>query len=312
MAGTAKITNDMIIEAIQLKYKGKTLANIKDYFLQKYNIDVAIQTISAAILRTQKKLQPVDKQPVNSQSTENNNIITSPQDPQDILYENRKEVTRMKKEGYINYTIAQHFGVKEEDVIEFLSKRRKISPEDKRDILYRYSQGEDINHIANIYSINSKTVETLLNNSGKVITTSSQVMSKIAKNKEDEFKNETFDPSVIKNFINFINTVQYKYDYCLESMEKFNNVRNDIYHKLELDDIDTEEQLKLLEKIKETSVERREMKDFVEIVEPLIKFMNVPENKKSIATLANISGMISNKVKSMNTRVYFLREEEDE
>lgn len=292
------VKTNTLPQVLQWSDEGVTQREIVNILKDEYNIKVSQSQISN-ILKQVKGATPVMAHTI--ESTEQN--------AQDILYANRQEVVRMKRDFYINSAIAKKFGVKESDVIEFLRKRKKLTPEQHREILFKYSQGIEPQEIADDFGVNIKTIETILSRN-KVLTTSPQVMAKVKDKKEEEIRNELYDPNVCKDFIKFINNIQTRYQYCNDDIQSFDNTRNDIYHKLEMCDLTQEEQLKLLNQIKEKSVERRKIKDFIEVVQPIIDFLNNEDNKKVIQAFGNVVGMTVNNIKKLDTRVYFLREEE--
>lgn len=292
---------------VQMRYDGKTLQQIVDWLKSEHGYETSVQIVSHQLLKLKDKMKEETKQ---QQPLPEKPVVS----PQDILYENRKEVIRMKKEFYLNSSIAKAFGVEESDVEEFLSKRKKLSSQDHRDIIYKHSQGYTPQEIADEYGVNVKSVELILSKNN-VLTTSPLVMSKLNnKNEEKELsvKTELYDPSIAKNFIKFINNIELRYNMYKQDVEKFDNVRNDIYHTLELNNVSQEEQLELLDKIKQTSIERRELKDFIEVVTPIIEFLQDENNKKVIATFSNIAGRVVNNMKKMSNRVYFIREDTSE
>lgn len=287
------IKTNTLGQVLQWKYDGLKLKEIAEKLKNEFNVNVSVQQISHILvnIKTQKDIEQKEKT------------------AQDVLYENRIEVIKMKKERYIYSAIAKRFGVKETDVIEFLSKRKRLTPEQHREILYKYSQGATAQEIADEFGVNVRSIESILSKQ-KVLTTSTRVMARVNQNKGKEGDNDLFDPDICKEFIKFINTIQSRYEYCKEDIQKFDNVRNDIYHRLEMCDIGQEEQLSLLNQIKESSVERRQLKDFMEKAQPIIDFMSDEDNKRVLQSFANIVGMVVNNIKKMDTRVYFLREEE--
>lgn len=292
------VKTNTLADVMQWHYDGATQMEIVKRLQDEFGVKVSQSQISN-ILRQANETKPmVVKVKVNTEPS-----------AQDILYANRQEVVRMKREFYINSAIAQRFGVKESDVIEFLSKRKKLTPEQHREILYKYSQGAEPEDIANEFGVNIKTIETILSKN-KVLTTSPQVMAKVKEKQDEEIKTELYDPAICKDFIKFINNIQTRYKYYNDDMQGFDNTRNDIYHKLEMCDLTQEQQLDLLNEIKEKSLERRKKKDFMEVVQPIIEFLNDEDNKKVIQAFGNVVGMTVNNIKKLDTRVYFLREEE--
>lgn len=297
-----KVTEEIAQSILQHRYNGHTYSQICGEIEKEFGVRLSLMSIKYTLDKIQKSVKSEIEQPEETQEE-------TPKTEEEILYENRYEVVRMKKEHYINYAIAKQFGVSEQSVIDFLSRRRKFTPQEYRDIIHRYSSGDSIDKIAAIYNVNSLSIERLVSKN-KTITTSPLVASRIKEEPDEEIE-DIYDPAVVKQFTKFIQTVQYKYKDCVEKIEKFDNVRNDIYHKLELQETSQEEQLALLDKIKQASVERRELKDFIEVVEPLIQFLDVESNKKTVATLANIAGRICNSLENNKNRVYFVREEDE-
>lgn len=291
------VKTNTLANVIQWHYDGATQMEIVKRLQDEFGVKISQSQISNILKRAKETTPMVAK---IKESTEPS--------AQDILYANRQEVVRMKREFYINSAIAKKFGVKESDVIEFLSKRKKLTPEQHREILYKYSQGAEPEDIANEFGVNIKTIETILSKN-KVLTTSPQVMAKVKEKQDEEIKTELYDPAICKDFIKFINNIQTRYKYYNDDLQGFDSTRNDIYHKLEMCDLSQDEQLELLNQIKEKSVERRKIKDFIEVTRPIIEFLNDEDNRKVIQAFGNVVGMTMNNLKKLDTRVYFLREE---
>lgn len=270
--------------------------NMRKLLMDEFNISVSLPTLYDFFTR-------VKIQNINNKEQENKNAY-------DILYENRHEVVKMKNERYANFVIAEKFGVKLVDVEDFFNKRKVITSEQHKDIRRRAMLGETAKAIADYYGIAEKSVQAILDKAG-VLTTSSRVLAKVKEETEIQKVEELneFNPLIIKQFTKFINTLQYKYDTAVEQLKKFDDIRNDIYHILELGEQDENEQLELLAKIKNSSIERRQYKDFMILVEPLIEFLQNADNKRVLATLGNIAGRICNNAEKMESRVYFLRED---
>lgn len=283
-------------QLLQWEIEGITKPKMPELLKKEFNISVSHPTVY-------KFFEIINTQAVAKEKPEEKSAY-------DILYENRQEVVQMKKERYANFVIAEHFGVKVDDVEDFFNKRKVITKEQHMDILKRGRLGDSAKQIAEIYGLAEYSVQLILDKAG-VLTTSSRVLAKAKEDFEAEKVEEVsqFSPAIIKEFTKFINTLQYKYDFAQEQIKKFDNTRNDIYHLLELEEQNELEQLELLSKIKKSSIERREYKDFVALVQPLIDFIQDDKNKKMLATLTNIAGRICNNMDKLENRVYFLREE---
>lgn len=283
------ITSGAIDDVLQWRYDGKTLQEISELLWTKKGIKMAYQSIWSVLKTLEKQNQKKE-------------------DAQDILYKNRKDILKLKREKfYTNAAIALKYGVNEKEVEEFLSKRKKLSGDDYRDILYKSSKGISANDIADEYGVNIKTIESILSKN-KVISPSPIVTSKYLKEKENLI-NQSYDPEIIKNFSNFITLLQVKYKEALEELDNCNKTRNDMYHQIEMSALTQEESLKILSKIQNISLERRELKDFVELLEPLVSFLDVPENKRVLLSLCNIGEKIMSQKEKLKNRVYFIKGE---
>lgn len=284
------ITSGAIGDVLQWRYDGKTYQEISDLLLKEKGIKMAYQSIWAVVEKLKiKKQEKVDAQ--------------------EILYNNRKDVTRMKREFYSNLGIANKFGVTEQDVEEFLSKRRRLSRDDYRDIREKwYVAKVPIEVIADEYGINSKTVEQIINKQ-KVITS-----SPIVKSRYDEIQKEALDKKysidTAKDFMDLIHTIGKRYEDALNEIDNYNNIRNNIYHQLELSEGTQEEKLEMLNKIQTISTDRRELKNFVETVKPLVDFLQIEKNKKVFTDLARILNDITLNKEKLEKRVYFVRDED--
>ena len=280
--------NNLLEYVKELQNNGATIEEIQEQLKNEKGLDVSKFIITNALAKCKSEAQ-------------------------DILYTNRVDIIRMRRHEFCsNIEIAQKFGVSEEDVDKFFKMRKRLSPEQHREIIYKFSQGKTYEEIADEYGVNPRSIEALVKKAG-VITTSPRVMGNLVAKNEEEMRKaveEVYDPQVVKDFTHLIDNIKLRYDIYTQDLDKFNDVRNDIYHQLELGDTSVDEQLKMLDKIKATSVERRKMKDFIEATQPLIDFLN--ENSKVIASLENVAGRIMNNLQKMETRVYFVRNMEEE
>ncbi len=216
------------------------------------------------------------------------------------LYYGRTKVVDMYKCGYSEWEIAQSFGVKESDVIEFLSKRKKLNEEQCREIIFKSTKGATIFELANEYGVSENVIKKIVLTAQKAISSEYEP--------EDKTKQE-FDLNVAKNFIKFINTLTTYKELCTDDAIKLDKQRQDILHELELKELTQQEKLEMLDRIAELSRQRRSAKDYNEIFEPVTEFMSDEDNMRCIKTFANKVGEAVNKMKDAETRVYFLRSE---
>lgn len=96
------------------------------------------------------------------------------------------------------------------------------------------------------------------------------------------------------------------YEEALENVEKCNRLTQDILHAMELLEAD-EEQLKLWAgELKDIRLNRREAKDFVEVMEPLYKF--TVKNKQLVTSLGQIHTEMQKIMRQKENRTYKVRE----
>lgn len=310
--GKSKLFKDGIMEKVmEWHNEGKSLKEITVLLEYNCKIKVTPMTVKNSIDKYKQLYIKVEKQPEAAEEPEI--IEESKLTAQEILYENRNEVIKMYKSFAFKTEIADRFGVEVADVQEFLSKRKKINPNQYKGIICKYAQGKTFEEIADEYEVHRDTIEKIIKKS----VGNSPVIARVVKKAEEEkveqepsFEEDKYSLNVVKDFIKFIKGIEGKYYYYLEEIEKLTNTRNDIYHKLEIMDADESEQLKILEQIKQSSIDRREHKDFCDLAQPIIVFLEDNNNKKVISTLCSIAGEMVNKAKSMESRVYFLRESE--
>lgn len=293
---------------VQLRYNGKKLHEIADILYKEKGFSTTVQKLSNVLIKVEKDAQKNKNTQIDKDSQENVEVAQQEPSAQDILYDNRVEVIKMYKEHYLYSAIAKAFNVKENDVIEFLSKRKKLNSDDYRQMAYMYSCGKSAQEIADYFGVNVRSIEDYLDKHG-ILTTSTQVISKLKENANNEEIDTAVTPRIVKDFVNFIHTIRVRYNNAIDDLQLQDNIRNNIYHELEMQEQDEAEQLDMLNRIKKVSLTRRELKDFIEIIQPLIDFLDDPRNKSVVENLGNISARIMNTLTKNENRVYFVKEE---
>lgn len=96
------------------------------------------------------------------------------------------------------------------------------------------------------------------------------------------------------------------YEEASENAEKCNRLTQDILHAMELLEADEEQLRNWAEELKDIRINRREAKDFVDVMEPLYKF--ALKNKQLITSLGQIHTEMQNIMKQKETRSYKVRE----
>ena len=112
----------------------------------------------------------------------------------------------------------------------------------------------------------------------------------------------------IKSFLDFTRDCETRYKLALEAMETENKRTQDFLHAIEFEP-HSEERSKIATKMRASRITRRENKDTIEELEPLIEFLNIPANKKAVDQLTQILGKVRKAEKYHENRTYHPRVE---
>lgn len=112
----------------------------------------------------------------------------------------------------------------------------------------------------------------------------------------------------IKTFLDFIREAESRYNLALDAMKTEDKRTQDFLHAIEFEP-HAEERSKIATKIRASRKTRRENKDIVEELEPVIDFMSVQANKKVIDQLTQLLGRIRKVEKYHENRSYHPRVE---
>ena len=112
----------------------------------------------------------------------------------------------------------------------------------------------------------------------------------------------------LKLFLDFIREVESYYPLALEEMHKEEKRTQDFLHAIEFEP-HAEERSKIATKMRASRIARRENKDIVEELEPIIDFLSVQSNKKAIDQLTQLLGRIRKVEKYHENRSYHPRVE---
>lgn len=112
----------------------------------------------------------------------------------------------------------------------------------------------------------------------------------------------------IKRFLDFIREAEPRYKFAREAVETENKRTQDFLHAIEFEP-HAEERSKIATKMRASRIERRENKDIVEELEPIIEFMSVQSNKRAIDQLAQLLGKVRKVEKYHENRTYYPRVE---
>lgn len=112
----------------------------------------------------------------------------------------------------------------------------------------------------------------------------------------------------IKRFLDFVREAEPRYRTALETVERENKRTQDFLHAIEFEP-HAEERSKIATKMRASRIERRENKDIVEELEPIVEFMSDRANKRAIDQLSQLLGKVRKVEKYHENRTYYPRVE---
>jgi rubrerythrin len=118
---------------------------------------------------------------------------------------------------------------------------------------------------------------------------------------QDKFSNN------ISEFLNFIHSLQSRYNLAKEELDKQENITQDLLHSLELDTLTYKQRCKVATQLSHNRKNRRLAKDELELITPLYTYINDPANKKVFDKLTDILGETRKVEKRHQNRTYYPR-----
>ena len=97
---------------------------------------------------------------------------------------------------------------------------------------------------------------------------------------------------ILKTFLDFVDTAQSQYDFNLEAMKNEERITQDYLHKLELDGLNCRERSKIATQLAYNRQARRNYKDAVEELEPIVEFFEDPKNRSVLNSMSQLLGQI--------------------
>lgn len=276
------IESNRLGEFIQLRYDGKTQRQLAKLFGTSQSV---ISTTLNKIENENKKKEEDLPEPLPT--------------PYEILYKNRRQVVALRKQGYLNVEIAKMMGVSDKDVFDFLDKRKKLTPQQIKEIKALYDKGKPVEYIANLYETSINTIKVLCKATLSSTTENTQV--------QDETITEL---DCISKFHQYLHQIETKAENVKNEETKIEGELQDLLHKIEIDDCSEEEGLEILKRIKVVRQHRRECKDFLLLVSPILELLKDDTIAKALKQLVNVCGRVNNKAHDLDNRIYFLRTKE--
>ncbi len=118
-------------------------------------------------------------------------------------------------------------------------------------------------------------------------------------------KQEKLLPSgILKMFLDFVDNAKSDYTYNLEAMKNEERITQDYLHKLELEGLNCRERSKIATQLVANRQARREYKDSVEELAPIVEFFEDPQNRKLINNMAQLLGQVRKVENYHKNRLY--------
>lgn len=118
------------------------------------------------------------------------------------------------------------------------------------------------------------------------------------------------DSEKIKLFLDFVDESRNLYSLSLEAMKKEEKKLQDFLHAIEFE-TNVKERSKICTKLHLSRKSRRAYKDQVEIYEPIVRFFQDPQNKKTLEKMKQLLGEFRRTEKYHQDRTYITRVKED-
>lgn len=112
----------------------------------------------------------------------------------------------------------------------------------------------------------------------------------------------------IGELIELLEDAKKDYYWNADEVNRLNGLQQDLLHKLELDGLKYGERAKVATKLMRCRKDRRESKDMVRVLEPLVKFLESDKGKNMINLMKEVLGKTRRVEKDMENRVYVPRE----
>lgn len=100
---------------------------------------------------------------------------------------------------------------------------------------------------------------------------------------------------------------QKDYTWNYEEVHRMDKLTQDYLHKLELEKMDYKERAKIATQLSRCRQKRRECKDTVEILEPLVQFLDTDKGKTLFNLMREVLGKTRKVEERMETRIYVPR-----
>lgn len=125
--------------------------------------------------------------------------------------------------------------------------------------------------------------------------------------KKNPFSTPRFSET-ISELIELMEDAKKDYYWNADEVTRLNGLQQDYLHQLELDGLKYSERAKVATRLMECRQDRRESKDMVRVLEPLVKFLESDKGRNMMNLMKEVLGKTRRVEKDMENRVYIPRE----
>ncbi len=118
--------------------------------------------------------------------------------------------------------------------------------------------------------------------------------------------------SIISDFVKMMEDATKDYAWNFEEVNRMDRLTQDYLHMLELGDLNYKERAKVATKLAQCRKARRECKDTVEVLKPLVEFLESDRGKNLYNLVREALGKTRKVEERMETRAYIPRVLEEE
>lgn len=118
--------------------------------------------------------------------------------------------------------------------------------------------------------------------------------------------------SIISDFVKMMEDASKDYAWNYNEVGRMDKLTQDYLHKLELGNLDYKERARVATQLAQCRRSRRECKDTVEVLEPLVQFLESDKGKNLYNLVRETLGKTRKVEERMETRVYIPRVLEEE
>ena len=112
----------------------------------------------------------------------------------------------------------------------------------------------------------------------------------------------------IGELIELLENAKKDYYWNTDEVNRLNGLQQDFLHKLELDGLNYAERAKVATKLMKCRQDRRDSKDMVRVLDPLVKYLESDKGKNMLNLMKEVLGKTRRIEMEMENRIYVPRE----